>query len=328
MLNRFQSSVSCLLLAACYLLLFADGCIFMKMDIMPKDELQEQFIAGNQASKEKILLVPIEGVIFGDEDANPRTGTTPAKIREIINKASIDPQIKAIILEINSPGGGVTASDVIYHYLKEFKKTKSIPIIALMKDTAASGGYYIALASDYIVAHPTSITGSIGVISIFVTVEDLLKWAQIEVVVVKSGASKDAGSPFRRMKPQEREAFQNIINEMYDGFLKIVAEGRPSLAPDGIKTLADGRVFTGKQALEEKLVDATGYEEDAINKAKERAGIKDAKVVRYKKPRGAFETAFQIRANQPDGNTLRELREILLQNTTSRFMYLWIPGNE
>jgi protease-4 len=306
--------------------LFSAGCIFLKMDLKSKEDLEEQFVTGKEDSQDKILIIPINGVIFGDDESMSRNGTNPAKINEILNKADKDPQIKAIILEVDSPGGGVTASDRIYNSLKDFKKTKNnIPIVTLMKDTAASGGYYVSMSSDYIVAHPTSITGSIGVISVFVTAEDLLKWAQIEVVVVKSGAMKDAGSPFRRMKPQEREQFQNLVDEIYQGFLDIVAQGRKSLTVDQIKALADGRVFTGKQAMANKLVDAVGYQEDAINKAKELAKIQEAKVVRYKKPKGAFESAFQIKMPETD---LAQLREILLQNTTSRFMYLWIPGAE
>lgn len=309
-----------------FISLFVTGCIFLKMDLRPKEELEEQFVTGKEDSQDKILIIPINGVIFGDDESTSRNGTNPAKIIEILNKADKDPQIKAIILEVDSPGGGVTASDRIYNCLKDFKKLKNnIPIITLMKDTAASGGYYISMASDYIVAHPTSITGSIGVISVFVTAEDLLKWAQIEVVVVKSGAMKDSGSPFRRMKPQEREQFQNLVDEIYQGFLDIVAQGRKSLTMEQIKLLADGRVFTGKQAMANKLVDTVGYQEDAVTKAKELAKIQEVKVVRYKKPRGAFESAFQIKTPETD---LAQLREILLQNTTSRFMYLWIPGAE
>lgn len=306
--------------------LLVTGCVFVKMDLKAKEGLDEEFITGKEDSRDKILVISINGAIFSDDENMSRTSATPSKIKEIINKADKDPQIKAIILEMDSPGGGVTASDRIYNYLKEFKRTKNnIPIVTLMKDTAASGAYYISMVSDYIVAHPTSITGSIGVISVFVTAEDLLKWAQIDVVVVKSGAMKDAGSPFRRMKPQEREGFQNIVDEIYQNFLDIVAQGRKSLTMDQIKPLADGRVFTGKQALANKLVDAIGYQEDAITKAKELAKIQEAKVVRYKKPKNAFESAFQIKTPQTD---LEQLREILLQNTTSRFMYLWIPGAE
>jgi protease-4 len=183
------------------------------------------------------------------------------------------------------------------------------------------------MISDYIVSQPTTITGSIGVISIYVSIEDLLKWAQIEVTVIKSGAMKDAGSPLRRMKPQEREAFQNIIDEMYNRFLGIVADGRKGLKPEEIKSLADGRVFTGKQAFDNKLVDEIGYQANAVNKAKAMSGLKEAKVVQYRKPKGVFDTAFQIKATQPADMT-SQLREILLQNNTSKFMYIWIPGAE
>ncbi|MBI4835147.1 MAG: signal peptide peptidase SppA [Planctomycetes bacterium] len=305
--------------------LMVNGCVFMTMDLKPKEDLEEVFVSGNQKGKEKILIIPIHGTILGEEDDAPRNCVTPVKIMEILNKATNDDNIKAIILSVDSPGGGVTASDRIYKCLKEFKKShNNIPVVTLMKDTAASGGYYISMSSDYIIAHPTTITGSIGVISIFVTLEDLLQWAKTEVIVIKSGEMKDSGSPFRMMKPQEKEFFMNIIKEMYAGFVNIVDENRKELSLEKVKELADGRVYTGRQALDNKLVDAIGYQEDAVTKAESLAGITDAKVVTYKKPRGALESAFSIQSN----SDIAQLKQILLQNTTTRFMYLWLPGAE
>ena len=315
----------CLLIIVLFISL--TGCLSFKMDLKPSEELEEIFITGKENAKDKILIIPFHGIILGDDENLTRNSITPSKIKEVLDKADKDAQIKAIILDLDTPGGGVTASDMIHNSLKEWKKTKNnIPVIALMKDVAASGGYYISMASDYIVCHPTTITGSIGVISVYVSIEDLLKWAQVEVTVIKSGAMKDAGSPLRKMKPQEREAFQYIIDEMYNRFLGIVAEGRKSLLkPEEIKSLADGRVFTGKQALDNKLIDALGYQADAVNKAKEMAVITEAKVIQYRKPKGVFDTAFQIKASQPVDIT-SQLREILLQNNTSKFMYIWVPG--
>jgi protease-4 len=301
------------------------GCMFMTMDLRPKESLEETFVSGNEKGKEKILIIPIHGTILGEEDDAPRNCVTPVKIMEMLTKAAKDDNIKAIILSVDSPGGGVTASDRIYKCLKDFKKRhNNIPIVTLMKDTAASGGYYISMSSDYIIAHPTTITGSIGVISIFVTLEDLLQWAKTDVIVIKSGEMKDSGSPFRMMKPQEKEFFMNIVKEMYAGFINIVDENRKELNLDQVKELADGRVYTGRQALENKLVDAIGYQEDAVAKAEALAGISDAKVVTYKKPKGALESAFSIKAE----SDIAQLRQILLQNSTTRFMYLWLPGAE
>jgi len=302
------------------------SCLMMQVDLKPKEELQEQFVSGDNSSSNKVLLMSISGVILADEVDNQRSdAATPGHIKEMLEKAGKDKQVKALILEIDSPGGGVTASDMIYTYLKDFRKDHNIPIIALMKDVAASGAYYISMASDYIIAHPTSVTGSIGVISIFVTIPDLLRWLKVEVVVVKSGDAKDAGSPFRKMTKEEKAKFQEIIDEMYAGFVDIVAGNRKSLSRDEIKSLADGRIFTGRKALEAKLVDAIGYDTSAINKAKELAQLKDAKVVRYKKPQGVLESALRLQNNQTE---IDRLSQAFCETLTNKFMYLWLPGAE
>lgn len=303
----------------------ATSCTFLKMDVKPKEGYEEKFITGNEKSDNKIVLLPIQGLIMDPGERDNPYVFSPRKIQELLHIISRDKTIKAVILEINSPGGGVTASDIIYRYLKEFKKAHpTIPVLCLMKDTATSGAYYIAMASDYIIAHPTSITGSIGVISIFFSGEDLIKWAKIDVVVLKSGKSKDSGSFFRRMAPEEKEIFQKVIDEMYKGFVDIVAEGRQShLTRQQILALADGRIFTGKEAYENKLVDALGYLEDAVNKAKELTQLEDAKVIKYHKIPGLMESIFSIKTPR---NSLDRFQDLLLQQSPGSFMYLWLSG--
>lgn len=314
-----------LMMLGLLIVISATNCTFLKMDLRPKEEYEEKFITGNEKSKDKILLLPINGIILEGDDNNRSFVCTPRKIQKLLHKAGKDKNIKAIILEVDSPGGGVTASDIIYEYLKEFKKAHpKIPILCLMKGTAASGAYYIAMAADYIMAHPTSITGSIGVISIFATGEELFKWAKLEIVVIKSGEAKDSGSFFRRMKSREKKAFQKIIDEMYEGFVKIVAEGRhEQLSREEILPLADGRIFTGQEAYKNKLVDALGYLDDVVNKAKELAGLTDARVIKYHKILGFLESSFRIETPQ---NNLDRLQDLVFQQGTGRFMYLWMPG--
>jgi protease-4 len=295
------------------------------MDVKPKEGYQEKFITGNEKSDNKIVLLPIQGLIMDPGERDNPYVFSPRRMQELLHIISRDDAIKAVILEMNSPGGGVTASDIIYRYLKEFKKAHpTIPVLCLMQDTATSGAYYIAMASDYIIAHPTSITGSIGVISIFFSGEDLIKWAKVDVVVLKSGKSKDSGSFFRRMEPEEQEVFQEIIDQMYKGFVDIVAEGRQShLTRQQILALADGRIFLGKEAYENKLVDALGYLEDAVNKAKELAQVEDAKVIKYHKIPGLMESMFSFETPR---NSLDRFQDLLLQQSPGSFMYLWLSG--
>ncbi|MEW6027392.1 MAG: signal peptide peptidase SppA [Planctomycetota bacterium] len=314
-----------LLLLSVTIVMFS-GCIFLpSLDLDKKWE--EQFVTGDEDSRDKILILPIQGVIMSQESSSflsSRNACTPDKIQELLKLADDDIHIKAMVLAINSPGGGVTASDIIYRTIKEFKqKHPDKPIIALMHDTAASGGYYVSCSADYVMAHPTSITGSIGVISMFLILEDLMGKIGVETVVVKSGKAKDSGSPFRKMTPEEKEYMQKIIDEMYNRFVDIVAEARKgSLSRDEIKTIADGRILTGEEAKKLKLVDSTGYLNDAYNKTLELTHLKSAKVIRYQKSGGLFDNMFM---GPTPSLELAYLAELVLKTNSSQFMYLWTP---
>ncbi|MEK7310077.1 MAG: signal peptide peptidase SppA [Planctomycetota bacterium] len=303
------------------------GCIFLpSLDLEKK--WVEQFVTGDESSSDKILILPIQGVIMTQETSSllsSKNACTPDKIQELLKLASDDVHVKAVILVINSPGGGVTASDIIYRTIKEFKaKYPDKPIIALMQDTAASGGYYISCSADYVMAHPTTITGSIGVISMFFALEDLMGKIGVETVVIKSGKAKDTGSPFRKMTDEEKTYMQKIIDEMYNRFLDIVAEARKnSLTRDEIKTLADGRILTGEEARKVKLVDSVGYMTDAYNKTLDLAHLKSAKVIRYQKSSGLFDNMFM---GPMPSLELTYLAEMVLKTNSNQFMYLWTPS--
>jgi protease IV len=217
-----------------------------------------------------VAVIRVEGAITSGR-ASPFATTLTAtsdSIVEQVRRAQEDGSVRAVLLIVNSPGGGVNASDVIYHALQGLDK----PLVVLMGDIAASGGYYISMASDHIVAHPNTLTGSIGVISEFPNAEALLENIGVEFVVITSGPRKDFGSPYREMTEEERAYWQAIVDETYADFVRIVAEGRGMTAAE-VAALADGRVFTGRQALELGLVDALGYEADAIAAAAELGGI-------------------------------------------------------
>jgi protease-4 len=186
----------------------------------------------------------------------------------LIRQAKTDSDVKAILLRINSPGGSVVPSDEIYHELKGCGK----PIVVLVGEMAASGAYYISMAAEHIVANPNSLTGSIGVISEFPEASVLMEKLGVSVAVVKSGEVKDMGSLYRPMTEEEKRIWLAKINEIYESFVQIVAEGR-DLPAEKVRDLADGSVYTGREALALGLIDSLGYEEDAVAMAAELGGI-------------------------------------------------------
>lgn len=201
-------------------------------------------------------------------------------IIEQLQLAAGNPSVKAIVLRVNSPGGGVVASDEIYHALLEIEK----PVVASMGELAASGGYYISCGADQIVANPSTLTGSIGVIATSTNLEALLDEIGIEVIVIKSGEMKDALSPYREPTEEELEYWQLIVDEAYEQFLGIVAEGR-DLPLEELNAVADGRVYTGQQALELDLVDELGNLPEAIDLAAELGGIEgEPQIIEYGGP--------------------------------------------
>ena len=208
---------------------------------------------------------------------------SPDETVTLIKKYRDNNAIKAIVLRVQSPGGGVAASQEIYQAIKSTRATK--PVVCSMGEVAASGGYYIACACDTIVANPGTLTGSIGVIMEFMVAEELIKKVGLKFEVLKAGQNKDIGSPFRQMTPEERALLQGMIDDVHSQFIEAVAEGR-NLSPDSVRLFADGRVFSGRQALALRLVDKMGTLEDAITLAAGMAGLKEKpKIFRERKRR-------------------------------------------
>jgi len=179
---------------------------------------------------------------------------------------------RAVVIRIDSPGGGVAASQEIYEAIKKFRAESKKKVVVSMGSVAASGGYYVACAADRIFANPGTITGSIGVIAEWYNYGDLLRWAKLQSVVIKSGAFKDAGSGTRPLTEEERAYFQNLISNMYNQFVSAVAGSRKMKDAD-VRKLADGRVYTGQEAKSDGLVDEIGTYQDAIAEAAKLAGI-------------------------------------------------------
>lgn len=222
--------------------------------------------------EDRIALIRVEGVIL---DAQTTVGD--------LKKYGESPSVKAIVIRIDSPGGGVVPSQEIHDAIKRLRNKTNKAVIASMGTVAASGGYYIAVATDRIIANPGTLTGSIGVIMELANLEGLLKKIGVQNVVVKSGRYKDLGSPFRQMRPEDRRILQSVMDDVHRQFIEAVAEGR-SLEVAEVQPLADGRVFTGRQAKEANLVDELGDLQDAIRFAADLAGIEgEPKVVEPRK---------------------------------------------
>jgi len=227
--------------------------------------------AGRLAFGDKIAIVEIKGVI-----------TQSSGIIEEIRQYEEDEGVKAIILRIDSPGGGVGPSQEIHREILKVKSKKKV--VTSMGSVAASGGYYIACASDLIVANPGTITGSIGVLMEFTNIEELFKKIGIKGVVLKSGEHKDIGSPFREMTPEEKKIIQGVIDNVHQQFIMAVAQGR-NLDRAKVVEIADGRILTGEQAKELGLVDRMGNLQDAIDIVAKMVGIEGKPSILYPKRR-------------------------------------------
>lgn len=224
------------------------------------------------SGEDRVAVIRVEGVII---DAQQTVGD--------LKKFGESPSVKAIVLRIDSPGGGVVPSQEIHDAVKRVRTKNNKAVVASMGTVAASGGYYIAAATDRIIANPGTLTGSIGVIMELANLEGLLKKIGVESVVVKSGRHKDIGSPFRKMNEEDRHILQSVMDDVHSQFIEAVAEGR-SLEVEAVQPLADGRIFTGRQAKDAKLVDELGDLDDAIKLAAEMGGIEgEPKVVEPRK---------------------------------------------
>ncbi|MGI6445782.1 MAG: signal peptide peptidase SppA [Candidatus Ozemobacteraceae bacterium] len=265
-----------------------------KNDMSAKDKLRVKYIEGDSDVPEEILLINISGVIQEKND----DGMPMRPSKNIIEELKKDLEVltkrnsvKGALIEINSPGGEVTCSDIMFHLIKKANKETGKPIVAIIGSMGASGAYYVACGANKIYAHPTSIIGSIGVIMQSINIERLSQMIGVKPVVLKSERTpmKDILSPYRELTEQERESLLLIVNNIYDRFINIVSESRELPKEDVIK-LADGRIYTADKAKETALIDEIGYREDAFKKTCELAGIEKAALVKriVKKGLGEF----------------------------------------
>ncbi len=302
------------------------GAPNIKLFTDASDPLQEFTLQGKE--KGKVLIIPVRGII-SDSTKKGMLYDMPSMVQEIVSQLRIaekDEEIRAVLLKIDSPGGSTTASDILYHEIMAFKKRTGAKVVAAMMDIAASGGYYVSLPSDLIIAHPTTVTGSIGVIFLRPTVTDLMGKIGLDIEVIKSGQNKDMGSPFRQSTEEEQKIFQDLINELGGRFINLVAKHR-KINQNILSDISTARVYLAREALQLRLVDKIGYLNDAVLQAKKLAGLnEDCKVIVYRRTRYPNDNIYNTSTTKFGSQGLSLIDLGILDSITSLstgFYYLW-----
>ena len=309
----------------------ASGCFLSLggVGFLDRDErIEETTVEGE--GRDKVLLVDVSEVIT-DTPSRRAFGlveepSTLARVQSELKRAAEDDRVRALVLRINSPGGGATASDQVYSEIVRFKRERNVPVVSALGDLAASGGYYIACAGDRIVAHPTTVTGSIGVILLNFNLEGLLGKIGVKNETYRAGDHKDLLSPFRAATPEERRIIQSVLDTMHARFISVVRESRPGLDPKRIPELTDGRIFDAPQAVADGLVDEIGDLRQAIAVAERAAGLEKARVVMYHRGSESRENIYSAANGLPAQVNLMPVDLGMLAERGPRFMYLWAPG--
>lgn len=304
----------------------ASGCVSINLLEGRRQPLVETVVHGK--SGPKILMLGIDGVIRDVPQRSQPFGPEPesmlARLTEELDRARGDDDVRALLLRINSPGGSVTASDVLYEEILRFKRERGVPVVAQIMGLGTSGAYYVAMSADRVLAQRTSVTGSIGVIFVGVSFAGLMEKLGIEDQTLTAGENKAAGSPLRRMTPEQKDRFESVLNDMHDRFKEVVARGRPGLDAERIASLADGSIFSGVQARANGLVDEIGDLEDAISAAEKAAGLESSRVVTYHRRREWKENIYN-RPLVPPTLTL-EFGAPFAPLEEPGFFYLWAPA--
>lgn len=309
------------------LIFILSGCSIPKLSLFggKPEPLKEYTLQGT--GDEKILVLSIDGSISTSPSGN-MLHKRPSMVQQIaayLKRAEQDPQVKVLMLKVNSPGGTVTASDILYHELKSYKERTGVKMVVSMMNIAASGAYYLSLPADFIMAHPTTLTGSIGVIFSRPGVAGLMEKAGVSMQVNKSGAEKDMGSPYRPTTEVENAIFQKLTDDMAKRFHNLVLEHR-KLTPDQYTQISSARIYLAEQAKSLGLIDGIGYLDDAIDQAKKIAGLdKEAKVVAYRRYKIEDDTIYNpaIQSQEGDLETLFPLLSPLSVSAEADFYYIW-----
>ncbi len=312
-------------------LLLLSGCIlYAPVDLGSlgsPGKLEESVVLGT--SGPKIVLVEVSGMISEEQErgrlAIAERPNMIVETKNALDRAAEDPDVAGVLLRINTPGGSVAASDTLHHEIERWKTDTKRPVVAFLNGLATSGGYYVAMAGDRVIAHPSAVTGSIGVIMPGLSVEGLMEKYGVADQTLTSGPYKDAGSILRDMTPQERAQLSSVIADMFARFEEVVAKGRPNLSRERVSELSDGRVYSAKQALDSGLVDQLGYLEDAVAEVESRANIAESRVVIYHRANQTRENIYSRAPNITVQVTDVNLLPIRRAELAPGFYYLW-PG--
>jgi len=274
----------------------------------------------------KIAVLDVNGTIQDTGDATSlfsADGYNHQSFMQMLNQVKDDSTIKGVVIKVNSPGGTVVESAQIHDKIKQIQAETKKPVYISMGSMAASGGYYISAPADKIFASPETLTGSLGVIMQSINYAGLAEKYGVDFVTIKSGPYKDIMSPSREMTEEERKILQSMIDNSYEGFVKVISEGR-NMPANRVKEIADGRVYDGRQAKEINLIDEFGYTEDVIKALKKDHNLEGAKVVKYTDSLG-FGSMFKMSAQKIVGSNIEmdNLMKLLSQPNSPRLMYLY-----
>lgn len=300
----------------------------LKIFAAPTTEPLKEFVIQGEGDG-KVALVHLKG-FFQSQPKQGMIRPTPSQVQELVSAlrlAEMDEEVRSVVLAIDSPGGTTTASDVLYHEIVDFKQRTGKKVVVAMFDVAASGGYYAALPADWIVAHPTTITGSVGVIFMRPKLHSLFGKVGVDVEVSKSGKDKDMGSPFRPTTPEEEALFQSIIDDFANRFHHLVAKHR-SLTPADMALVKTARVFTAGQAKAVGLIDQVGYIQDAFAKARELGGLpEDARVIAYRRDTYPNDNPYNtLSASDAEKFNLLGVDVGFVMPPKAGFYYVWPQG--
>lgn len=330
----FAGSLSLLVMT-----LTACGPLTFTVGLQPGDEQVESSVverdpAGRTANR--VAIIDISGLIHNVRKTGILSSqdNPVAVLHEKLEAARQDDNVKAIVLRLNTPGGTVTASDAMYREIQRFRRETEKPIVTIMMDVAASGGYYVACATDHVVAYPTTITASVGVIMQTVSVKPALDRIGVKAEAITSGPNKDAGSPLSTLDDEQRQVLQSMVDDFYAQFLDVVREARPAMDEDALDEATDGRVMTGRAAYETGLVDELGDLHAAWNRAKDLADVERAHLSiyhsNYESPESPY--ARTPSAGEPQGGgtqinvaQLNFDQPFTAGDATMTFLYLWRP---
>jgi protease IV len=271
-----------------------------------------------------VAVVRVEGTILSGDETDSSTNAISGTVISQLQAAAADPTVKAIILRVDSPGGSVTGSAQIWEAVNKLEK----PVVASMSAVAASGGYYVSAPADYIIARPDTLTGSLGVIMTLYDATELIEKAGIKVIDITSGENKAIGSMFAEMTPEQRQILEGLATESYNEFVRIIAEGR-GMSEAEVLPLADGRVYSGRQALENGLIDALGDFDEAVQKAAELGGIPgEPRIVEYEQLPSISEFLTGLSTQLSKSEADRAL-ELFSELTAPKLEYRYLgPGAE